>query len=243
MDTKLKLKNFSKDVNINSDVLQELICTLSSMEIRGLFQLLCCANKDNVIVCNGKPANMKELSIALDESYDALRKVFPVLKREHIIEKATLSISDYSVFKSVYVLNPWICSSGNIVYLEILNLFKDSKWKNIVDHNKDSRNSFEYALWEENVKKRDNYQCVICGETLDSEIHHISPYSIDYKNRLNIKNGLCLCKKHHNSKVLGSFHNTYGTVNNTKEQLQEYINLERKKLGLSPISIDDITNK
>ena len=83
-----------------------------------------------------------------------------------------------------------MCSICNDFYLEILEYFKDSKWKNIIDNKCDSRTSFEYMLWEENVKNRDKHRCIICGETDELEVHHISPYATDYDNRINIKNGI-----------------------------------------------------
>ena len=40
--------------------------------------------------------------------------------------------------------------------------------------------------------------------------------------RLDLDNGITLCKSCHNSTIEGSFHNTYGTCHNTKEQFEEY---------------------
>ena len=52
-----------------------------------------------------------------------------------------------------------------------------------------------------------------------------------------------MCKNCHYTTVDDSFHNLYGTVNNTPEQLEEYINYKRKKLGIDiPFSIEEYKN-
>lgn len=52
-------------------------------------------------------------------------------------------------------------------------------------------------------------------------------------------NGMCLCENCHAVKIDGSFHNLYGTFDNTPEQLEEYINLRRSQLGIAiPFSLE-----
>ena len=49
--------------------------------------------------------------------------------------------------------------------------------------------------WAEQVKARDNHKCVVCGNP-NVEAHHcISRHVL--KTRLDIRNGLSLCKLHH----------------------------------------------
>lgn len=239
-ETKVKLKKISKDIRLNSRVLEELIDTLSYTDTKNLLKILKCINGDNVVVVKGAPANVRELSEYLSDSHDKFRRLFASLIKKDIICKTRLDLPVYNKYGTIYIVNPWVCSREATHYLQILNLFKDSKWRLIIDHDKDGRNSFEYALWEEMVKERDKHKCVICGETLDIETHHISPFSIDYDNRTNVANGVTLCKRHHNARVADSFHNRYGTQYNTSEQLQQYINDKREELGLSPILIEDI---
>lgn len=161
------------------------------------------------------------------EKINCLRSL-DIIKFEHI------ELYPYNTTqKRVYIYNPWVYSKDNKVHLEILELFKDTKWRKIVDSKLSERDSFDYILWMHDVKKRDNNRCAICGDDLDIEVHHISPFSNDYKNRTNINNGVCLCKRHHSTKVEGSFHNMYGTINNTPEQLLEYIRTKRVELNIT----------
>ena len=73
--------------------------------------------------------------------------------------------------------------------------------------------------------------------------HHIKNWSAYPDLRYDLSNGVCLCNNCHNPFVKGSFHNTYGTRNNTAEQLQEYIDNKREELGLSRVTIEEIVNR
>lgn len=231
-NTSIKLKNNTKNISISSKILRELILELSSLELRIVLKLFTILNNDSIICVNNRPISMKEISLAIDESYDVIRKVVPSLKNKEILLKKQVSISNYNIYGEIYILNPWICNKNNHCYFEILELFKNSKWKLLIDNNLYSRHSYEYIVWEKSVMERDENKCIICGSSLDIEVHHISPFSIDYENRTNIDNGVCLCKRHHSSKVRGSFHNIYGTINNTPEQLLEYIRNKRTELNI-----------
>lgn len=58
--------------------------------------------------------------------------------------------------------------------------------------------------WRSYVYVRDNYTCQKCGSSSAISAHHISPYMKDPVNRLNIHNGICLCKFCH-TKYHGEF--------------------------------------
>ena len=124
-ETKFKLKAFTKDLNINSNVLSEMLSSLSKTEITTVFELLPYINKDNVLTYKSKPVDILKLSELLDKNYDALRKVFTKLKKENIIQKVKLSTQKYSSYTNVLIFNPWVCSICNDFYLEILEYFKD----------------------------------------------------------------------------------------------------------------------
>mgnify|MGYP001623811047 CR=1 FL=1 len=49
--------------------------------------------------------------------------------------------------------------------------------------------------WKKEVIKPG--KCAICGETEHLEAHHIIPWAIYPKGRVDIKNGICLCDKCH----------------------------------------------
>ena len=58
---------------------------------------------------------------------------------------------------------------------------------------------FEYRSWRKDVFKRDNYTCVECGDSCGGnlEAHHIKGW-IDFPDlRLDVSNGITLCKECH----------------------------------------------
>jgi hypothetical protein len=91
-----------------------------------------------------------------------------------------------------------------------------------------NRNNFEYLKWKFQVFNRDNYVCQCCGSHDKLEAHHIVNYLSNEDKRTDISNGITLCRECHSAYVFGSFHDIFGTFNNTKEQLDEYI-INRKR--------------
>jgi HNH endonuclease len=82
--------------------------------------------------------------------------------------------------------------------------FKNPRWKGgITPENERIRNSAEYKSWRNEVFKRDNFQCVICGSGNKSgsrtPIHadHIKPFAYFPDLRLDINNGRTLCHSCH----------------------------------------------
>jgi hypothetical protein len=109
---------------------------------------------------------------------------------------------------------------------------KNGRWKGgVKSENEKIRQSVEYKEWRNAIFARDNYTCQCCGEKSgDIEAHHIDNFSDNVDKRFDIDNGITLCKKCHNPIYEGSFHNVYGTFNNNKEQLDEYIRINKKKV-------------
>ena len=104
------------------------------------------------------------------------------------------------------------------------------------------RTSKEYDEWRDEVYAKDWYTCQCCGKSkgIEKNAHHINSFAEYDDLRFDPMNGILLCAECHHIKYDGSFHNIYGTKNNTPEQLEEYINKKRKQLGIDiPFKIDE----
>ena len=99
--------------------------------------------------------------------------------------------------------------------------------------NKLRRLNKDYHAWRTLVFEQDNYTCQCCGRRgYEINAHHIENFADHEDLRYDVNNGITLCDDCHNVIKSGSFHNIYGTLNNTPEQLEEYINNKRKQLGI-----------
>jgi hypothetical protein len=106
------------------------------------------------------------------------------------------------------------------------------RWKGgCISEDEQIRKSIEYNQWRKMVYKRDNYTCQCCGDDIGGNLqaHHLQNFSSHPELRLDVTNGIVLCNLCHNFNQYGSFHYIYGAINNTPEQLQEYI--QRYKNG------------
>lgn len=110
-------------------------------------------------------------------------------------------------------------------------------WDGFVgSENRLARGTYQYDEWRNAIYRRDDYTCQCCGarSKKDSPVslnaHHINNFSTNYELRFNIDNGITLCDSCHSMDNEGSFHRLYGTRNNTREQLDEYIRNRRAEL-------------
>jgi hypothetical protein len=101
-------------------------------------------------------------------------------------------------------------------------------WKGgISSENYLQRRNAQYREWRRLVFERDEYTCQCCKEIGGNlRGHHILNFSDNKELRYDINNGITLCDKCHDLGNQNSFHNTYGTHNNTLEQLEEFLGYE-----------------
>lgn len=94
-------------------------------------------------------------------------------------------------------------------------------WKGgITPENKRIRESLEYKLWVDANFARDGYTCQKTGVRGGKlSVHHILNFSEYPELRFSIDNGITLSKEMHQL-----FHKIYGTKNNSREQLIEFLN-------------------
>lgn len=93
-------------------------------------------------------------------------------------------------------------------------------WKGgITPENKRIRNSIDFRLWREATFARDNWTCQKCkvkGGRLQP--HHIWNFAQYPERRFAIDNGITFCEGCHRK-----FHKRFGTKNNNKEQIKEFL--------------------
>lgn len=174
-------------------------------------------NLDNII-----PLNMNEICDIVKYDYTHFSKVKQCLSNAKTKNNPLLMLMTHNS-SSLFIVNNAVFYRGK-------------------DDLSNGRNSLEYRQFVRRVLDRDNCSCVICNSNMNLEVHHIKPYAKFKDLRTDVHNGITLCELHHSSMVLGGFHQTYGTRNNTTEQLQEYIDNKRKELGLPRITIEEIIN-
>ena len=97
---------------------------------------------------------------------------------------------------------------------------KNPNWKGgITSENHKFRDSLEMKLWRDAVFARDSYTCQKTGvRGGDLHCHHICNFADYPELRTSIENGIALSKKFHKA-----FHKKYGYKDNTKEQLEEFL--------------------
>lgn len=89
------------------------------------------------------------------------------------------------------------------------------------------RKTYEFKKWRNDVFKRDNYTCQICGSYGGKlNAHHLDGYNWCEDRRTDVTNGVTLCQNCHDG-----FHNHYGRGYNTSEQYIEYKNIVKDEIA------------
>lgn len=115
-------------------------------------------------------------------------------------------------------------------------------WKGTTPEKVLARMNMDYKEWRKAVYERDKYVCQICRDKKHDRLqaHHIYSFAKYPSIRYDIHNGITLCAQCHDNHYKGSFHQVYGTLYNTPEQLNEYANNKRRELGITePFNIYD----
>lgn len=206
---------------------------MSKAEFEVLIGLTEFINKyDNAIKIGHKFLSLKDISESMNIGYEVIRRVIPNLIRINALCYYYINVYN-NIFIKAIILNPSIATRCDEVDKEFVDIFKDNRLVKINNalyrENVSDRNSLEYRNWVYKALERDNYTCQCCGLTNNLEVHHILNYS-QYKDlQTDLDNAITLCECCHSPVIKGSFHNTYGTRNNTKEQLDEYIANRKNK--------------
>ena len=77
---------------------------------------------------------------------------------------------------------------------------KSHFWKGgITEGNQIIRNSFKYAIWRNEIYKRDRWTCRMCGKKCGKDIiaHHLKLFSEFPELRFDVDNGITLCRSCH----------------------------------------------
>lgn len=80
-----------------------------------------------------------------------------------------------------------------------------------------------YKQWAKDVKEKDDYACVVCGDSSSGNLvsHHLDAWLSFPEKRFDLDNGVCLCRDCHYD-----FHGRYGNGDNTREQFIEFVGLK-----------------
>jgi hypothetical protein len=167
----------------------------------------------------------------------------------YVKSKGCLLLSSEEDYKNNQSELEFVCACGNIFETKFA-LFKyensircydcylksvsgeNSRWWTGGSSERDrAKSSVEYREWRKNVFKRDNYVCQCCGKKSGKlNAHHIENFATNVEKRTELDNGITLCEDCHSISKYGSFHWVYGSRNNNKQQLDEYI--EKYKNGV-----------
>ena len=112
------------------------------------------------------------------------------------------------------------------------------RWRNDITKEEriEKRCYKDYYDWNCKIKEQYNFTCDCCGQRGgDLHSHHLDGYNWCKERRLDLTNGVCLCKHCHNE-----FHSIYGKGDNTEEQYEEF--KQNKQEQFNTEEIDSVTD-
>lgn len=228
-------------LHIRGCIIEDLNDNLSNRDFCWFIRMIQHVKYDDCSIrdINNSYLNVKQISKILAVDYNNFSSALKKFENLNLIKKVEMQ-SQKDIYKKVKVIvvNPFLYSNIENIKDYILNEFSGSKYESDFYNNNPNvnyRNSPKYKKWMKDVYNRDKV-CQCCGSDMNIDIHHINPYATHKSLRTDVNNGIALCELHHSSMILGGFHQTYGTRNNTPEQLLEYIKTKRKELGITDTS-------
>jgi hypothetical protein len=232
LDPNNVIENFNEGVpyiKLYDNIAKNLRKILTQTEFVTAYSLVDYIDEFNVIKFDEKFLSMQNLSEYLNDTYSSMRRIIPSLINKNVICNYYIEIYDNKYTKA-FILNPSIATKENYnsKYKELFENPKLVEINHAMYSNNSDRSTPEYRQWIQDSLDRDNYTCQCCCSTENLEVHHILNYA-QYKDlRTNLDNSITLCQCCHSPMIKGSFHNIYGTKNNTKEQLDEYLGQAKK---------------
>ena len=83
----------------------------------------------------------------------------------------------------------------------------------------DVRHSYPQRKWAQLIKEKYNSQCQCCGSKENLEAHHALSFKYYPALRLDLNNGVCLCKKCH-----VAYHKQYSLKDSSSGTLLDFVN-------------------
>ena len=88
----------------------------------------------------------------------------------------------------------------------------------------DVRCTYAYKNWSKLIKEMCDFTCQCCGSKEDLESHHFLSFKYYIALRIDLKNGICLCRKCHRK-----YHSLYNLKDTSPLSLFNFINERRKE--------------
>ncbi|HEY5587362.1 MAG TPA: hypothetical protein VIK86_00240 [Candidatus Paceibacterota bacterium] len=178
----------------------------------------------------GRIATSKKLRIELDDVKSELAKTNKNIIILNENYKEDENCKSYLNMKCLICNNEWESTADNLrsgrgcPKCAIKNNSGINAWNynpNLTQEEREVRRSYigdeNYSHWRNSVFKRDDYTCQHCGarngmgKAITLNAHHLNGYHWDKENRMNVDNGITLCKECHDE-----FHKRYKNKYNTK---------------------------